>query len=261
MASEMHTLRPRTATRYRYRWHSVAFVAVMLILATAAMALHIASSRADPSPLLDEETVAAAHEQALVRLPEGLPMANVDGLQLVLPICRDQLTALGYHAATGDDGGEVVPLEPLGDRLNASILGRGLGSRENGEGQPGYYLMESDAAGEDTGALDVGAPPGTPVYTPVDGVVAGVRSYRLRGECDDVEVRIRPRDQSGLLLVLTHLDNVEVSLGQPVRAGVTRLGAVRKMDGCYRQLLGGFTYDDGNHLHLQVERNLYRAGS
>lgn len=258
MASEPETLRPRSNTSLRYRWNSVAFLASMVVLALVAIVVTFVSSRTPSSPLLDESALSASHEMATLEKPQSVALAEAVGIQLMLPIFEEEVTAIGYHPVN-DEG--VVGLEPFGHSLNGSALTKSLGQIFSDDGGPGYFIMDdSKELGHATGSMDIGAPAGTVVYAPVDGTIASIRSYQLRGMCPDTEIRIQSQEQAGMTVVLTHLDHPEAALGQPVRAGESRIGAVRKMDGCYQQQLGEYTYDTGNHLHMQVERNLYRSG-
>jgi len=250
MASEPHTLQPRvSAGRYRFRWHSAAFLATMFALAMIAMAAVVVSSRASSTPLLDDHAMSASRALATTRLPEQIQLARAGELNLMLPVFQEEVTAIGYHPV---DGEGVVIMSPSGRQINGSILSN-LNVFSDSDG-PGYFLMsEGGLQGSATCSMDVGAPAGTMVFAPVDGTIAGIRSYNLKGQCPDTEIKIQPQNQTRLLVVMTHMINLEASLGQPVRAGETRLGAVRKMDGCVEQQLSQYTYDSGNHLHLQVE--------
>ncbi len=257
MASEPETLRPRSNTSYRYRWNSVVFFASMVVLALVALAVTLVSSRTTSSPLLDDSTMSASREMAALQQPRGVALAEVEGIRLMLPIYEEVVTAVGYHPVNAEG---VISLEPMGVRLNSSAFEKGLVQIFSDGDSPGYFIMEDDKElGSSTASMDIGAPAGSVVYAPVDGTIASIRSYDLRGTCPDTEIRIQAQGQASMIVVLTHIDNPEAALGQPVRAGVSRLGSVRKMDGCYQQQLGRYTYDDGNHLHVQVERNLYRS--
>ncbi len=249
MASEPNTLQPRAHAGYRFRWHSAAFLATMFALAIVALVAVIASSRAVSTPLLDEKTMAAARELAITREPAKIPLAGAADIQLMLPIFEQEVTAVGYHPVDGDN---LVTLDPNGQQLNSSFISS-LG-QSMGPGGFGYYLMgEGGRSGAATCSIDVGAAAGTVVFAPVDGIIAGIRSYNLKGECPDTEVKIQPQNQSNMLVVMTHIGNLQATLGQPVRAGETRLGSVRQLDGCIEQQLSRYTYDSGNHLHMQVE--------
>ena len=107
--------------------------------------------------------------------------------------------------------------------------------------------------------LDVGAPAGTAVYSPVDGVIASVSDYVISGRIEGYEVVVAPSvAASGLVLRLTHLDEpvnaVRPSVGTPVRAGTTPLGRVRDFSPVARQEISEFTSDSGNHVHMELVR-------
>ncbi|MHB1391417.1 MAG: M23 family metallopeptidase [Thermoleophilia bacterium] len=190
--------------------------------------------------------MSAARELASVREPAAIPLARAGEVQLMLPIYEQQVTAVGYHPVNDRN---VISLTPNGRQVNDSIFSSFSGS----EG-PGFFVMEDGSQpGSASNSMDVGAPAGTFVFAPVDGAVAGIRSYNLKGQCPDTEIRIQPLNQANVMVVMTHLSGIEATLGQPVKAGITRIGAVRPLDGCLEQQLGRFTYDSGNHLHLQVE--------
>jgi len=193
--------------------------------------------------------MSANRELASTLEPAPLLLAGATDVQLMLPVFEQQVTAIGYHPG---DSENVVVLTPNGHQLNGSFIST-LGQVQQSDG-PGYFIMGDDGRpGSATGSLDVGAPAGTVVFSPVNGTIAGIRSYNLNGECPDTEIKIQPQNHSNLLVVMTHMGNVEATLGQPVRAGQTQLGAVRKLDGCIEQQLGRYTYDYGNHVHLQAE--------
>lgn len=251
MASEPHTIGSRAPAKYQYRWHSAAFFAVMFALAMVALIATIVSSRASSTPLLDDNTMSAARAMATTQLPKQVPLASAGDLQLMLPIFEHEVSAIGYHPVSDDN---VVSLVPTGSQANTSLISRAVNLvLPDGEG-PLYFLMgEGSGAGNVTASIDIGAAAGSVIYAPVDGTVAGIKSYQAKGKCEDTEIRIQPRSQSRFQVIMTHVDNTSISLGQPVKAGVSRLGAVRSMDACMAQALGRYTYDNGNHLHMQVE--------
>lgn len=193
--------------------------------------------------------MSAAREIASLQEPAAIPLAQAGDIQLMLPVNEREVTAIGFHPV---EDSNVVNLSPHGRQINENILAS-LG-RITGAGDFGYFVMgEGGMLGSSTASMDVGAPAGTIVFAPVDGAVAAIKSYNLRGECPDTEIKIQPLNQSNLVVVMTHLANVEATLGQPVKAGVTRLAAVRQLDGCTEQPLGRYTYDAGNHVNMQVE--------
>ncbi|MGO8685422.1 MAG: hypothetical protein ACLQUT_12715, partial [Thermoleophilia bacterium] len=108
------------------------------------------------------------------------------------------------------------------------------------------------AASPATAGLDVGAVPGSNIVSPLDGQVAGVKSYKLLGRYTDEEIDIRFASDPGLLLVMTHVADVSVSIGDEVQAGVTQLGRVRAFPAQVVQNLKQFTSDAGDHVQIMV---------
>jgi hypothetical protein len=221
----------------------------MLVLALIALILVIISSGDEAAPLLDEETMAASREIASTQTPQEVALASAGGLDLMLPVVGQEVTAIGYHPIEDDD---VVSLDPIGKQVNASMIS-GIGQIIDNDEQVGFFIMDDDSDVSPTTSLDVGAPYDTTVYAPVDGTILGIKSYDFAGECPDYEVRIQPLNQSNMVVVLTHINNIEATLGQPVRAGVTKVGGINKLDGCLTHKISEFTSDEGNHVHMQVE--------
>ena len=52
--------------------------------------------------------------------------------------------------------------------------------------------------------------------------------------------------------MLIHVDDVRVTQGDRVVAGVTRIAAVRKMSDRVNLQLGGYTTNGGDHVHMQL---------
>jgi hypothetical protein len=115
-------------------------------------------------------------------------------------------------------------------------------------------LWRSGRSGKPETAVDVGAAPGTPVVSPVDGTVVYVRQYKLYAKYDDYEVHISPTGSPGMDVVLIHIANVCVEPGQVLEAGITKVATVRKLSKLTALQLADYTVDGGDHTHLQVNR-------
>ena len=99
-------------------------------------------------------------------------------LRLELPIAQSRVTAIGYHAS----GDGALALDPVGQQANQGLVSRVARSIFGG-GTSGlrYYVLGGDG-GPATASLDVGAAPGTDVYSPVDGTIVGITPYVLVGQ-------------------------------------------------------------------------------
>jgi hypothetical protein len=183
----------------------------------------------------------------------GVVVAQIEGLDLVLPVAREVTTAVAYHPV---DNAGTVPFAPAGDRLSGGSLGQKLADIFAGGGAIQYYLMDG-AGGErssSTAGLDVGAVPGSAIVSPVDGKVTAIKQYSILGRYPDVEVHIQLARDPSLLLVLTHITRPKVEIGDVVARGETVLGAVRGFPTTLDQALSRYTSDTGDHVQMMVLR-------
>jgi hypothetical protein len=180
-------------------------------------------------------------------------VASVEGVELVLPVARDVTTAIAYHPVEYQD---TVPFAPAGERLGGGGLGEALADAFAGGGGVQYYLMDGTGTQSSpaTSGLDVGAVPGSPVVSPVDGKVTAIKQYRVLGRYPDVEIDIQLAGDPSLLLVVTHITDPQVVLGDVVARGESVLGAVRGFPGSLDQALSRYTSDTGDHVQLMTLR-------
>jgi len=210
------------------------------------MALLTAFGSASPSAV---QNVFAPSKRLL---PTGPPKPHIVALQgslrIQLPIAKSRVTAIGYHAVEG-----ALALEPLGRQGNEGVFAR-LARRFFGSGGSGLVWYQlSGGKGSPTAALDVGAAPGTDVFSPVDGTVVGLTDYVVNNRTLGVRVDIRPVTAPSVLVSLTRLrPDPALSVGSSVAAATSRLGTVIDFSGVERQALARYTRDAGNHVTLQV---------
>jgi murein DD-endopeptidase MepM/ murein hydrolase activator NlpD len=169
--------------------------------------------------------------------PPELIIAGAEGVQVHMPVDPERVTAMAFH--------------PIDDASGVEL--KATGTVRN------HQADRAGRAGPATAGLDVGAPVGTTVYAPVDGVIASVSDYMVFGKVEGYEVTITPAiAASGLVLRVTHLDEPQnggrPSVGTQVRAGVTELGRVRDFAPVAQQELSQFTADSGNHVDLSLVR-------
>jgi hypothetical protein len=181
--------------------------------------------------------------------PDPLVVATQGALRLQLPIEQNRVTAIGYHG--GDEGS--LGLRPLGRRGNQGVLAR-LVERIFGTSDSTlvWYQLRG-GEGPATSALDVGAAPGTDVYSPVDGTVVAITDYVINGDKVGRRIDIRPLSAPALVVSMTRVrPDPAVTVGSSVAAGSTRLGVVLELSRLERQALARYTQDAGNHVTLQV---------
>jgi hypothetical protein len=167
-------------------------------------------------------------------------------VRVQMPIAQTQATAIGYFSA--NDG--ALTLSPVGHQGNEGLVQRIFHRLfGGGGGHPVWYRLD----GGTTSALDVGAAPGTDVYSPVDGVVVGITPYVVAGHRFGSRIDIQPQNAPSLVVTLTQLrPDPSVSVGSDVVSGATRLGIVVDLSKVERQALARFTNDAGNHVSIEL---------
>ena len=195
--------------------------------------------------------------------PEREPtpfFASYRSLQLRLPVDPADLTALAFHQASGASALPMTSLVPDADMERAAELKAVPPLPAGADQSPAAWagsclrLWRSNRTGEPDTAADLGADPGTAVWSPVTGVIVQVEPYKLYGTHDDYEIHIRPDGWNDIDVVLIHVDDVRVRAGDRVFAGATRIASVRKMSDKIEMQLGGYTANGGDHVHMQLNR-------
>jgi hypothetical protein len=186
-------------------------------------------------------------------LPAGQPRPQVvslhDTLRLQLPIDQSRVTAIGYHAV----GGGALALEPVGRQVNEGLFAR-IARKLFGGSDHGlaYYQLGGDA-GPATAALDVGAVPGTDVYSPVDGTIVGITPYTLRAKNYGARIDIQPASAPALVVRLTHLrPDPSLTVGSSVAAAISKVGMIIDFSHVEQQALARYTQDAGNHVSIEL---------
>ena len=167
-------------------------------------------------------------------------------VRLQMPIAQNDATAIGYHSSS--DG--AITLSPLGHQGNEGVLQRVFHKIfGGGGGHPVWYALDGGA----TSALDVGAAPGTSVYSPVDGTIVGITPYIVAGLRFGSRIDIQPQSAPSLVVSLTQLRaDPSLSVGSNVVNGATRIGAVVNLAAVERQALAHYTNDAGNHVSIEL---------
>ena len=181
--------------------------------------------------------------------PDPLVLATQGALRVQLPIELQRVTAIGYHG--GGDG--ALAFDPLGCRGNQGLFGRLFQRIFGGSDSSLVWYQLSGGAGPATSALAVGAAPGTDVYSPVDGTIAGITDYVINGVVQGKRIDIRPLAAPALIVSVTRLEaDPSLTVGASVAAGTQRLGTVLDLSRFERQSLARYTQDAGNHVTVQV---------
>ncbi len=178
--------------------------------------------------------------------PDPLILATVGNLRIQSPVAQDGVTTVGFH---GSGQGALV-LQPVGPQANEGLLAR-LWHRITGSERRGlpWYQLESGSLR----TMDVGAVPGTDVYSPIDGTVVAIRDQVISGRRVGAEIELRPSSAPSLVVELQHVDpDPTLSVGENVAAGSSKLGTVVDITRFERQSLSRYSGDNGANVAIQV---------
>ena len=159
------------------------------------------------------------------------------------------MTAIGYYGA----GEDALALDPLGRQANEGLFSRMFHRIFGGGGGGIAYYQLGGGGGPSTGSLKVGAEPGADVYSPVDGTVVGLRRYILDGRPYGSVIDVQPSDEPSVVVSITHLRaDPSLTVGAPVSARTSRIGAIVDFSSVERLALARYTQDAGNHVAISV---------
>lgn len=261
----------RRAARQRQRVHLMALATIVVVLGAYTGWRYLRPEHAQNAAL---SPLAAETAEAVAADPTPL-FASYRSMQIYLPVPDAQLTEIAFHQAASDKALHMTSLLPDADSeaaKNKQGTGRGettatatttastatVATVSDSSAGPAVLggsvirMWRSSRSGPCDSAVDVGAPEGTDVFSPVSGTVVEVRPYMLYDKYEDVEVHIRPDGWPEVDVVLIHIDDVSVEVGDQVTGGVTRVAAVRKLSDKFEHQLGEYTKDGGNHVHVQL---------
>lgn len=243
----------RRAARRRSQIVRRRVVALVVLVTLISLAVWVAYAIPGQTPARVPAGAALPAAGRAVDSDETLVVARIEGVDVLLPVAREATTAVAFHPV---DERDAVAFTPVGKRVAGGGLGDKLAGIFAEGGGVQYYLMDGSGRAESspTAGLDVGAVPGSPVVSPVDGKVIAVKEHSVLGRYRDVEIDIALAADPSLLLIVTHIAKPGVEMGEVVSRGATVLGAVRGFPPGLEQALSRLTSDNGDHVQMMVLR-------
>ena len=233
--------------RHEIRRRRFALLVAVLIVAIATLVVTAFGGGDHPAASVTAPASAAR------LLPAGPPtlqaIARLGALTIEMPLNQSRVTAIGYYPAS--DGG--LGLSPIGTQANEGLLKRLTHAiLGGGSGSPRWYLLPG-GDGPSTSALDVGAPAGTDVYSPVDGTVVGIETTILDGKAHGERIDIQPTSSPSLVVSVSDIKvDPALTVGNAVTAGSTKLGVLLDLSRVEKQELARYTNDAGDHALIEV---------
>ena len=191
--------------------------------------------------------VPAGTEQATVPAPPPV-MAASDGFRLHVPGTAPVLVA--YHEASRSESLPLVPLGTLRDNANATRF-------EPPAADAGGLVYDVQVSRGrlpgPTTAVDVVLPRDAAVLAPVAGTVVQVRDYALYGRHPDVRIELVPDDAPERVVVLIHVEDPQVTVGQRVELGEPLAARARLFP--FSSIVDRATEPERyGHVHVEVKR-------
>jgi hypothetical protein len=178
-------------------------------------------------------------------MPGTVRLAAVRGLTLYVPGKKVSFT--GYHEAATDVGLALGPFGRCAHNYNRTKFH--APSRSPGMS---YVVMSSRGRPNPaTSAVDAVMPANALALSPVTGVVANVKRYRLYNTYRDYRISISPTGRPDLRVIVIHLDGLLVGRGSVLFAGVTPLGRPRVFP--FRSQVNDYVGPDIPHIHVEVK--------
>jgi murein DD-endopeptidase MepM/ murein hydrolase activator NlpD len=251
MPPPVRTRRTRAAQRRHLererRLRRLAVLVVIVAIGLVTLLLSAFGGSDAPAP-------ATAPASASRLLPAGPPLPELvarlgSALRLQLPVSQSRVTAIGYHG--GSDG--ALALSPLGTQVNQGLLKRLVHKVFGGpSGRPRWYQLPG-GEGPASSAIDVGAAPGTDVYSPVDGIIVAIEDVMLNGRTYGSRVDIQPSAAPSLVVTVSHVRvDPSLAVGSPVTSAGSKLGSIVDFSRAEQQALSRYTNDAGNHVVVEV---------
>jgi murein DD-endopeptidase MepM/ murein hydrolase activator NlpD len=178
-------------------------------------------------------------------------MSSVGELDLVLVAPVADPILIGFHEASTATGREMRPLGELIANDNSTRFTPPFEIRDGA--QPYLVLASRGRSAGPTTAVDVVARPDAPVVAPITGQVTDIRSYALYGSYPDHRIEIRSTVDPSLRVVMVHLTDVTVAVGDRVIAGTSVVAERATLFPFSSQIDRETEPDRFPHVHVEVQ--------
>jgi hypothetical protein len=243
--------RPHAPQRRRHleRERRLRRLAVLVAVAVVGLVVLLLSAFGGSNGAVQAPVPASATQLIPAGPPAPEIVARLGALHLQLPVSQSRVTAIGYQG--GSEG--ALALTPLGTQSNEGVLKRVVHAIfGSSSGNPHWYQLPG-GQGPGSSSIDIGAPAGTDVYSPVDGTVLAIEEVVLGGRILGSRIDIQPAGAPSLVVSVSHVKvDPALVVGSPVSSAATRLGSVVDFSHVERQVLAQYTNDPGNHVAIEV---------
>jgi hypothetical protein len=252
--------RPRPILAPRHRLPVLGIVGLLAVLGLISVLR--SATAADRVPERDGAAADEAPGPSRGAAPEGAAdegadegaaptraFASIDGVTLHLPAA--EVVLVGFHEASSSEALAFVPHGRLEDHQNTTKFD----APADAEVGPAYVVLASRGRPHPaTSAIDVLLDEAEPVRSPVTGTVTDVRGYHLYGRYADLRIEIAPDEAPEQRIVMIHLEDAAVSVGESVVVGETIVAAGARVLP-FGSNIDRYTEPDRYpHVHYEIKR-------
>lgn len=148
------------------------------------------------------------------------PIVAVSGIRLLVPSM--ETAVVGFHEAAMPGALEMASVAPLAANHNPRPMPT-IEETQAEQVAPVMVLPTRARGQPPSTAVDIAVPAGEEILAPLGGTVTAVLPYELYGSHPDVRIEIQPTGRPDLRVILIHVDDVSVEVGDELRAGETRV--------------------------------------
>ena len=181
-------------------------------------------------------------------LAEGPLLGTLSGLDVHLPTADP--VVVGFHEAASSSARSLRPVGQLAGDENTTRTDL---PPDASDGLPYLVLSSRGRVAGPTSAVDVVMRDDDPVLASVTGTVVDVRGYLLYGAHRDVRIEIVPDARPDLRVVVIHVSDATVSVGDTVVGGVTPLASSVRRFPFASQIDRETEPERFGHVHLEVQ--------
>ncbi|MSO43720.1 MAG: hypothetical protein EXQ74_00165 [Thermoleophilia bacterium] len=234
----------RQADRYRSSrvLTTVVGPAVLVVVVIVAVVLAFRGAPEGAAPAASVASPVPPSSVVGAPAPQRVVIGRAGQVEVVLPVAEQHVTAIYFHPVAEPGAINMVPATGLA-----------------------FEVASDTGGGQGTAGVDVGALAGTPVYSPVDGVITAVVPHRVFGRSEGLEIIITPSGVPDAAVRVTRVepapDGLVPRIGSAVGAGRTIIGRVRDLSGVAEFDIAQFTNDAGNNVQVEVLRQTTGPGT
>ena len=247
---------PSTSANSR-RLGSIALLAVTAALLAGGLFAAFSIARASFAPTRATSGSASAKQRGAGEPTAVFAHVSTHGVAIHFPALPDDMLDVGFHQAYNPKAYSFVPTMKTLPIAKPAATERLLAADSS------LRLFEQALRGRGSpirSAADCAVRPNSQLVSPVTGKVTLLKHYKLEGRIDDLQLEIEPDGAPLLRVVMIHIRNVTVKVGDRVVGGVTPVATVRHLtlDSSVNRYL---PVSPADHTHIQVNDQRYRLAN